>query len=92
MTDIAQGPLQTLMSLLNPDNQQWLKNQTPQRQQELARSFEENPFGASDRGANIQNMTSLADLSGKDELTGRANKFIEMEKANDEGIKGMKNG
>ncbi|MGX1885348.1 hypothetical protein [Streptomyces sp. NPDC055287] len=35
MTD----PLGALMGLLNPENQQWLKSPTPQRQQELAQDF-----------------------------------------------------
>ncbi|UQW99215.1 hypothetical protein [Streptomyces sp. RerS4] len=52
------------------------------KQQQLAKSFEENPLGSSGRGMKATQLTDLA-MSATDERKNLANKFIDMEKANE---------
>ncbi|WP_407553083.1 hypothetical protein QOM21_23905 [Streptomyces sp. Pv4-95] len=80
MTDIAEGPLQTLMSLLNPDNQQWLKSQTPQRQQELAQQFHQD----TGTGGQHVGIEMIEDTEKAPDPTALANNFITGVRGRDE--------
>ncbi|MFJ6799015.1 hypothetical protein [Streptomyces sp. NPDC091268] len=78
LSDLAGGaisPLQTLMELLDPDKQQWLKSQPQERQQKLAESFANEPYSM-DLGTRVVGKTGQFKPDVK-EMQGHANDFIQ---------------
>ncbi|GAA3112473.1 hypothetical protein ACFQ0X_43325 [Streptomyces rectiviolaceus] len=62
----ATDPLETLMGLLSPDNQAWLKSQTPERQKQIAEGFDTNSgfFGTTgNAGKSVESSLDPGSLS-----------------------------
>ncbi|GGV68453.1 hypothetical protein GCM10010277_77790 [Streptomyces longisporoflavus] len=77
LSDLAGGatsPLQTLMELLNPEKQQWLKAQPQDRQQQLAESFATQPYNMQMPGVTSNPGIQMPDLKAQQ---GHANDFIQ---------------
>jgi hypothetical protein len=79
MPDLLGGdksPLQTLMDLLDPDKKQWLQNQSPERQQELAKNFLSADDGLNIPSSGTQSATGVLAEGGGNLLNEKANQHI----------------
>lgn len=74
-TDATQNPLQTLMGLLDPDKQEWLKAQPQARQQQLSPDFAATKLNAGG-GAESAGASAMSGLTNPG-LQDDANAFIQ---------------